>query len=73
MPCANTGRIHPSHYVLKLEVVEADDRVDEAVNVVAGGGGPLEAVTVEHLGGVEVIGLYPKQEYIRVINLALGM
>lgn len=57
--CANTGRRHPSHYVLKLEIVEADDRVDEAVNVVAGDSGPLEAIAVEHLCGVVVIGFDP--------------
>ena len=45
--------------LLNLEVVEADDGVDEAVDVVGGGGGPLEAEAIEDLSGVVVGGFYP--------------
>ena len=42
-----------------VEIVKAGDCVDEAMDIVAVGGRPLEAIAIEHLCGVVVVRFYP--------------
>ena len=53
------GTTDKFHCQLYFKVIKTNYRIDKAVNVISGSGGPLESHTIKHLCGVVVVGLYP--------------